>query len=85
MAESSCGGGGGGEEADTGIDPLSLTSMATQLLLMISNHVQTLASDWFLGIILLYNIKRIEIRTSVQICTLVRKKLESIAVTCGII
>lgn len=36
-------------ELDAAIDPLSLTSMATQLLIMISKHIQTLASDWFLG------------------------------------
>ena len=41
------------EDQETGIEPDSLTTMATQLLIMISKHVQTLASDWFSGI---YNI-----------------------------
>jgi serine/threonine protein kinase len=35
------------EDQETGIEPDSLTTMATQLLIMISKHVQTLASDWF--------------------------------------
>ena len=33
-----------------GVDPHSLTAMATQLLITISKHIQTLASDWFQGI-----------------------------------
>ena len=37
-------------EEEAGVDPTSLTAMATQLLIMISKHIQTLASDWFSGI-----------------------------------
>ena len=33
----------------TDFDPFSLTAMATQLLIMISKHIETLASDWFPG------------------------------------
>ena len=39
------------EEMAGGIEPDSLTTMATQLLIMISKHVQTLASDWFSGML----------------------------------
>lgn len=45
---------GAEREEVTGIDPLSLTSMATQLLIMISKHVQTLACDWFSGTYIQY-------------------------------
>ena len=36
-------------EEDAGFDPLSLTAMATQLLIMIAKHIQALA-DWFEGV-----------------------------------
>ena len=37
------------EQTDPNNDPVTLTTMATQLLILISKHIQTLASDWFSG------------------------------------
>ena len=45
----------GEEGAESGSEPDSLTTMATQLLIMISKHIQTLASDWFSGPIHMQN------------------------------
>ena len=37
---------------ETICDPFCLPAMATQLLVMISSHIQSLASDWFPGMLL---------------------------------